>query len=355
MTSATPRSATSAKRRSGAGSNATPSPRDLRAAVHAADFLRFEGNAQTLRLVARLQILADWHGLNLTAGTLAVARKYVAPAHEADRAAEDHARTKPGYFASEAELMARVAEVTGCAGVRHPVTFLVEAADDIAYSMIDLEDGVKKGAVDWATLRTELPDAAVADRDRVRDLLDRAAARVAESPLRLRGRAHDEACVQALRTPVIGATMDAAVTAFAAQYEAIMSGSYPGELVKDGPAAGLVKACKTLGRRYVYCAEDVLRVEVMGRRVIHDLMDLFWEAARAFEPGWIDADGRLRTTAPAAKIYALLSPNYRAVFERALAAGDLPETYCRFQLVTDNIAGMTDTYACTLHRRLTNL
>jgi len=127
------------------------------------DLLRFEGNAQTLRLVARLQALADYHGLNLTVGTLSALAKYTARSDEARRDHPDHARSKPGHFASEADLVARIRALAGTGVVRNPITFLVEAADDIVYSVIDLEDGVRKGVLDWAALRDGLRDASGGD------------------------------------------------------------------------------------------------------------------------------------------------------------------------------------------------
>lgn len=72
------------------------------------DFMLFEGNAQTLRIVSKLQFLADYNGLNLTFGTLSAPQKYTAPSHEAGGI--DQAKKKPGYFASENELVGKVRE-----------------------------------------------------------------------------------------------------------------------------------------------------------------------------------------------------------------------------------------------------
>ena len=58
-----------------------------------------------------------------------------------------------------------------------------------------------------------------------------------------------------------------------------MNGNYHNELFKDSKAHSLIKACKEVGLNYVYCAEQVVKKEVMARRVIHDLMDIFWEGA----------------------------------------------------------------------------
>lgn len=119
------------------------------------DFLKFEGNAQTIRLVAKLQILADEYGLNLTFGTLSAACKYVS---SSDRCGSDQNRAskKPGYFASENGLIKSIREATGTGDARNPITYLVEAADDIVYSVADIEDAIKKGVLAWEEVEAAL-------------------------------------------------------------------------------------------------------------------------------------------------------------------------------------------------------
>ena len=82
------------------------------------DFLKFEGNAQSLRLVAKLQILADDSGLNLTFGSLSALSKYVASSDQADRNATDRALRKPGYFASETQIVEDLRDATGTGEAR---------------------------------------------------------------------------------------------------------------------------------------------------------------------------------------------------------------------------------------------
>lgn len=106
------------------------------------DFLKFDGNAQTFRLLTRLQVLNDKFGLNLTIGTLASLIKYPSIYGAADKGGFK----KFGVFKSEASIMNEVWEHTGLrAGIRHPLAYVMEACDDIAYSIIDAEDTVKKG------------------------------------------------------------------------------------------------------------------------------------------------------------------------------------------------------------------
>ena len=77
-------------------------------------------------------------------------------------------------------------------------------------------------------------------------------------------------------------------------------------------------------------------------------MDVFWEGAEA-----MPATGDPSTSTFAGKAAALFSSNYRRVFQHALTEG-LPEEYCRLQLVTDYICGMTDSFAKNLHAGLFN-
>jgi dGTPase len=105
----------------------------------------------------------------------------------------------------------------------------------------------------------------------------------------------------------------------------------------------------------IYQSDEILRVELMGRRVIQDLLSMFWEAASNHRTA---REGK----GFAGKAYNLLSSNYRHIFDSALskrkantrASNIAPEEYYELQLVCDYIAGMTDTFAVNLHKKLTN-
>jgi dGTPase len=315
----------------------------------AQDLLKFEGNAQTLRLVAKLQILADFNGLNLTFGTLSAARKYIASSTEADENHRDHAKKKPGFFASENELITQIEQATGVAGVRNPITFLVEAADDIVYSVADIEDGIKKGIITWEELKNELSREDV-DPQGVKAVLE-----LKDTILKAGGDTVAEDLPQdvhgsAFRTAAIAVLVRDAKETFIANFRAIDGGSYERDLVNDGKRAPLIELLKTIGRTRIYCTASTLKLEIMGRRVIDDLMTLFWEGAR-----WIPASGKYKTKEFPGKIARLLSQNYQKVFVHARETNpDIPEMYHRYQLVTDYVCGMTDTFATRLHRELTS-
>jgi dGTPase len=309
------------------------------------DFLLFEGNAQTMRLLSKLQLLVNTYGLNFTYGTLSAACKYTAGSDRCDSESRIHEITKPGFFASENELIEQVRANTGTGLFRNPITFLVEAADDIVYATVDIEDAVKKGIIDWRFVEDELKKQV--DPEVYGALSKRVEGYLAGATLNLDGPNGGEVRSQTFRIFAISILVPSVVKAFQAKYDEIMQGAYHGELVKDCSAKTLVKACKTIGKQHIYCSGETMRLEVMGREIIHDLMDLFWEGASHTK------EDEAKKEFPF-KLYSLMSDNYRTVFEQALSRGQLPAEYCQMQLVTDYICGMTDSFARNLHKQFHN-
>ncbi len=186
----------------------------------ALDFTKFEGNAQTQRLLSRLQVLADNFGLNLTCGTLSASCKYIASSDKIDKS--NQATKKHGYFASERELMQKLREEVGSGDLRNPIAFLVEAADDIVYSTVDLEDGIKKQCLQWDFLEAELLKSAPSEC--LTNALKSAKEKI--DPANLSGQTRDEAMAVAFRTFVIAEMVVAVIHEFEKSYEVIMEGNY---------------------------------------------------------------------------------------------------------------------------------
>jgi dGTPase len=311
----------------------------------AQDFLKFEGNAQGLRIVTNTHLLAHSHGLNLTCATISGLRKYLASSDKADKKSKLHEMTKPGYFESEEKLLKEVSKSTGTDGCRHPITFLVEAADDIVYSVVDLEDAVKKGLLRSGDMIQELNERC-GSSSVLKETIERTKEQMKNAPKILE---HSD-YPQAFRVNSISEMVRAVVEIFDRRYEEIMNGTYHGELIYDKDCRGgsFVTACKDLLRDRVFRNDEVLRLEVRGRQVIHDLMKLFWEGAQSYLK-----DQETHTKTYGGKLYLLISANYRELFEQRLKAGE-DEIYCAVQLVTDYVAGMTDGFACKLHQDLMN-
>lgn len=308
--------------------------------VEWADFLNFEGNAQTMRLVSRLQHLARDEGLNLTCGTMAALQKYVPSASHAGSDGR-HSHKKPGFFQSEADLVKSVRNKTGVAdGGRNPITLLMEAADDICFAVVDIEDGVKKGVVRWDAIADGVSQDVVG-----KNLVDSSAVYLRQKAGHLVGSAKDEAAAQIFRVHFIAKAVSACAEAFAQNRTDIMSGSFHREIVEVSTIANVLQTCKKLAAHHVYSHPGILKMELMGCRVISDLMTMYWKGAVEADhdgPKRRDGNGMPR------RAFALISENYRRVFARSISNG-ASKSYARLQLITDQVCGMTDSYACRVH------
>lgn len=321
------------------------------------DFLRFEGNAQTLRLVSRLQVSLGGHGLNLTAGTLAALMKYTVSSGETNKAA-GAASKKHGFFESESDVVEWIRERTGVrAGQRHPLTWLMEACDDIAYSVLDIEGAIKKGIVSPEDVFSYLKRNHV--KKSIRTLIDQLNtdfenAENLDQPVQI----VREIKTSYLRTRLIETLLTGAANEFLKVKKAVLARAHTKPLLETQTARSrLCQSLKGYAFTYAYKNQDVLKIEYQGARILSDLMDALWRAlTERKEFRDLKSD---RTTPFSSYTYSLISDNYRQRLEHPESYGtseasisSLPIRYREFQLLTDMISGMTDGFALDLHRKL---
>lgn len=316
-----------------------------------ADFLKFEGNAQTLRLVTRLQIINDDFGLNLTYATLAALMKYTVPAHEAKgKDAAVAATKKPGFFQSEAHIVKEIWEATGLSsGKRHPLTYVMEACDDIAYSVLDAEDAAKKSLVSFSDVIAFL-EPFKGDR-LVKEVCEAACADYSDyrteelSPAEL-----NDISFQKFRVYAIGYMVNAVIEACRTNRKRILSGEFEQDLIAVSESALLYSELKKFSIANAFRHREVLAVELRGHELISDLMDMLWFAIQTRDK---DEDPFSSRSEPFAN-YAFnrISENYRRVLRKECERGEYPLRYLELQLLTDEISGMTDSFAVSLHHEL---
>jgi dGTPase len=307
------------------------------------DFLRFEGNAQTLRILTRLQLLNDDFGLDLTYATLAAVMKYPTASDGIDKS--NVSTKKHGYFQSEARIAEAVWEKTGLQrGVRHPLTFLMEACDDIAYTVLDAEDAVKKGLVSFSDLMAYLNQHCAGD-ELSRRVYDSSTSKHAEyrgellSPSEL-----NDISMQRFRVYAIAEMVKAATAAFEQRRTEIVQGTLKCDIIEASDAAKFRDCLKNFDRQHAYRHRSVLAVEATGTKTIWALMDILWAAiTERSEPSEL---GSQRLTPFLSYAYERISENYRRIFKNP--ENSMPVRYREAQLLTDMISGMTDTFAIDL-------
>ncbi|MGB8226262.1 MAG: dNTP triphosphohydrolase [Sedimentisphaerales bacterium] len=297
------------------------------------DFLEFDGNAQTIRLLTRLQVLNDQYGLNLTVGTLAALIKYPS-VYGSD---SKYGFEKYGVFKSEEPIALEVWKNTGLsAGIRHPFAYITEACDDIAYSIIDAEDIVKKGYASFYDLMDFLKF--FDGRDNVIKEVIKASkkenTKFKRDQLRSRVsfRELNDLSMTMFRVIAISVMITEATNVFVNCISNIMNGSItPGfKLIEKSKCAQLCKAVKDFDKRYGFQHKDVLRLELQGNNYIKEMMTMLWQA--------ISKDGNSNNPLDRF-ILGDISENYRRVYNKTKKS-----SYEKRQLLCDTISGMTESY-----------
>jgi dGTPase len=309
--------------------------------------LHFEGNAQGLRTVLRLQHPDQPAGLQLTMPTLGAFVKYPCDAVHGLREAQGVGLHKFGFMDSERPWFRELASQLGLkpreagepdasgrgaesaapaepsAWHRHPLAFLVEAADDICYGVIDIEDGVKSGHIAFDELEAlHAPFIDAPHCERARALGDR------------------QHRAEYLRAVTIGVLVERAARVFHDRHDDLLAGRFDEPLLDGIEGAAAFQRFRQLAAERLYEERSKLAWQVAGFEIIGWLLRNFCEAVeRMAEAG---------------------SPTERArmlvrVMPGGAQAAALPQRYLRLLRVTDFVAGMTDRYAVDTCLRLRGL
>ncbi|GAA3551183.1 dGTPase [Zobellella aerophila] len=305
-----------------------------------ADLCHFEGNAQSLRLLHSLQ------GLNLTLSQLAALQKYARGAYQPRTTGSW--QQKPGHFFSERLLVHKLHQsFPSTAGGRFPLTYLLEAADDMAYGIADLEDAVDRGVLSLAELEQALNGEANAYLVRRWQQ-----ARVGEPGFFGRFR-------HALNRDLLPLVSEQ----YLLHHQAILQGTHAQPLLAVArPAAEALHWLKDFAHRRVFNRREVEALELAGFAALKGVLNAFAPllALSADEFTSLgqrqDAKGLVFR-----RLYHRLPPRHLAAYRRN--AGQAPgfdndqerEWYFRVRLLLDFVSGMTDTYVLEEYRLLCGL
>lgn len=289
------------------------------------DFIHFEGNANSFRLLAHQFVGRRKGGFALTVSTLASIIKYPFPSGLSGE------KGKFGFFQSERDAFRSIAEQLGliCFDAkalkyaRHPLVYLVEAADDICYQIMDIEDAHKLKILTAKETKTLLKGFFEGKR--------------LESIERTLGFVEDvNEQVAYLRSCVIGLLVEECSNLFIENEELILAGNFEGELIdRISPLpAKAYQDCSKMAYARIYRSSDVLDVELAGYQIISTLLDkLLYSVFRPDEA------------------YSQLFLNRVPMQYDMSAASD----YEKIQAVLDYISGMTDVYALDLYRKINGM
>jgi len=286
------------------------------------DLVSFEGNAQGFRILNQ-----SGAGLRLTLATLGAFTKYPCPAYFPNRDSKRKSQKKYGFFDSERTTFTEVADGLQLqslqeAWLRHPLAFLVEAADDICYSIIDLEDGCNLGLIPFEET-VELLAPILGPK------LDRGKLKKNESLNKKLG---------TLRALSIGELIDESTNVFLNQEKAILNGSFDGALTDFGKFKDPLREISRHSVERIYRARHVVEIEAAGHEVLPGLLDEFITAARVLKSS--------EKSRKYQNLGLLLPAELRASIREA---GDM---YTLFRFIIDFVSGLTDKHALNLYRKI---
>lgn len=289
------------------------------------DFINFDGNANSIRLLMHQFTGRRKGGFAMTYSTLASIIKYPYSSELA------HGKGKFGFFQAEESDVIRIAEELGIPKVqeqplrlrRYPLVFLVEAADDICYKIMDIEDAHKLHILSTEKTVELFMNFFPEDRQE----------RMRKTMLMVND-VNEQ--LSYLRSNVIGLLVDECANVFIDNEEAILDGSFEAPLINciEDRANVAYRACTDYSVRYIYKAKDVLDIELAGYQIIGFLLDALI--------GAIEDPDRAYSRLLLCRI-----PEQYEVYDKSM--------YTRVLAVLDYISGMTDVYALDLYRKITGM
>jgi dGTPase len=301
------------------------------------DFLAYEGNAQGFRIVTRLQNPDNPGGLQLTCATLAAFTKYPRESCLGGNRMSGVSAKKQGFTVADRQAFEQVADAVGllsrsgqyAAWYRHPLAFLVEAADDIAYRVVDVEDGYRVGLFSYD--------------DVISAFLDLLPCRE-QQKCRLQSIHETKDRVEFLRAKVINEIIQQTVQCFMDNEAGLLAGKMDEPLLDKLPCRHEVDVLVDMTSQRIYSAPEVVGIQAAGFQVVHDLLERFIQV--------IDDVAEHGTQAsPRSRMLIRLIPEQFIGIDRV----PVEDPYLRLLLLTDFVSGMTDSYAVTLYKKVTGI
>jgi dGTPase len=292
-----------------------------------ADIINFEGNAQGFRLLTK----TGYQGLRLSNVTLATFTKYPRPANIASQNKKRKSQKKFGFFDSERATFRSLAENLGLAEIdsdqwcRHPLAFLVEAADDICYHIIDLEDGCSLGLVSYEQT-VQLLANIIGDKFQEEKL---------EAIPSVKER------IGVLRALAINQLIDECVVLFMNKETELLSGEFDRSLADEIPSRDALEKIIQISITKIYRSRSVLETESAGYKVLNGLLEIFVPATiAAFDKSMSKKDQTY---------FRLLPEDTQIEIKKSVTA------YEAIRSMLDYVSGITDSNALNLYRIVTGI
>lgn len=310
------------------------------------DLENFEGNAQALRILTKSH--SNGNDINLSYSILNTLIKYPTDSKSFLNEDEDIKKHKPGYYYSENDTVKNICQITGTEiegeYVRHPLTFLLEAADDIAYATADLEDAFKKGLF---TIEQFIDYY----QGEINKIKDKDIHYTEEILVNLKERIKNSEDIFSAFQKCMNFTkkwlMYVVIFSFYSSFDDIMKGSYKYDLFHNTFHKHTIKILKGAMKKFVFDDTEILKLELSAKKIIEAFLNDFIYAVRYW-----DEDNEKKMSKSDKKYINIISQSLRDEYMKTKPKNASEKLYNKFMMVIDFISGMTDSYAKNLYQEL---
>ena len=324
------------------------------------DFKQFDGNPQGLRILLRLQRDRDEYGLNLTYTTILSFIKYVrSPIQKSDKGL----KKKAGYFETERVLIDKIKDELGLdKESRYPLAYIMEAADDIAYCISDIEDGIEKNIITerdfFEELKKEFDKCGLTGEFPLGDF-DWSKLDKKDNIDRLEGDEFFNFKVSYTQQSIIKA-----VEFFCSHLSSIFEGKVKSLFPDNSDESKALDCLKNLARKKLFRSPEAENSEIAGLQIVSGLLEKFKPLLICSEENFnLLRDARETPSAVFGKnldvewrlFNRLPKKHLQSYLDQKEGTEKYPEWYLRAHLIVDYISGMTDTFAFEQYQLLSGI
>jgi len=319
------------------------------------DFQSFDGNPQGFRLITKLQGDDGKTGLNLTYTQLAAFLKYTSSPLNKDK--NEPFRKKAGFFSTEKDIIDGAWEALGMGkNTRHPLSFIMEASDDISYCISDIEDGIEKRIISEEFFFTNFNERLL----KLNDALEKKKSdhSISDELIKLKKHASAVSEFMMFKTTLSNLLVDNVAYLFVDDYDTFMNCSRTQEIIhKDTEAFKILKILKDFSSDYLFSSKEAETMELSGYAVISGLLEVYSKLLQLprdkfslivdnedIRKNKLDIHKRLFNRLPATYVNSYIKCSERVKDDK--------EWNLRAHLIVDFISGMTDNFSLETYKML---
>ncbi|MEA3288614.1 MAG: dGTPase, partial [Campylobacterota bacterium] len=329
------------------------------------DISSYDGNAQAIRMVHKLQ------RLNLSYTQTASILKYTRGAFENKDNSHplSYLRKKPGYYYSEKDFIIEIQKTLEIKDShRLPVTYIMEAADDISYLSADIEDAVDKGLLTLDTLYEliinecdKINEKYATNSTMLKNLVNKnykSAKSKEDEPYQF------NMFLTLTRAGLISKLVQYVSDIYIQNHKAVFDGSFNSALLeadKSHECSQAVEVLQNISYRHIYTHKQVQELELKGYYILQGLFDIYEPLLSLETQQFQDLlDDKKVECIICKNILSRLSKKHLVAYKKSIGEikdkknYEVLEQYFRTRLVIDYISGMTDDYALHEYRSLKN-